>query len=57
MDRHPKLDAMRIYITYLLLALFSVMAFGSCTNDEGGEDLDVLTPAEKQEQVHPEHAK
>lgn len=57
MDRHPKLDAMRIYITYLLLALFSVIAFGSCTNDEGGEDLDVLTPAEKQEQVHPEHAK
>lgn len=44
---------MRMLITYLLLALLSAMALGSCTNDEGGEDLDVITPTEKQEQAPP----
>ena len=35
---------MKQLIVYLLIALFAIAGLSACTNDEGGEDLDVLTP-------------
>ncbi len=37
---------MRILIIYVILLLCSVLAFSSCTNDEGSKDLDVITPTD-----------
>lgn len=37
-------------ILLLLTVVFATMAVTSCTNDEG-EDLDVLTPTEEEEQL------
>ena len=36
-----------------VLVLFAVViAIGSCTNDEGGSDLDVITPSDTVESVN-----
>ena len=37
---------MKQFIVYLLSAVFALVGLSSCTNDEGGEDLDVITPAD-----------
>lgn len=37
---------MKQLITYILIILCAVLSFGSCTNDEGGEDLDIITPVD-----------
>lgn len=42
---------MRFLITYLLLGIFALLALGSCTNDEGGEDLDVITPTKEEQRA------
>ena len=44
-------------ILLLISLVFALMALGSCTNEEG-EDLDVLTPTEKDENsLLPEYQK
>ncbi|MCE2612888.1 hypothetical protein LVD13_07890 [Flavobacteriaceae bacterium D16] len=35
---------MKQLIVYILIALFAVISISACTNDEGGEDLDIITP-------------
>lgn len=37
---------MKKLVLYVLFALFALSGMGGCTNDEGGEDLDVITPAD-----------
>ncbi|NKI33179.1 hypothetical protein [Croceivirga thetidis] len=37
-------------ILLLLTVFFTIMAVSSCTNDEG-EDLEILTPEEQEEQL------
>ncbi len=37
---------MKQFIVYLLIVAFAMAGLTGCTNDEGGEDLDVLTPAD-----------
>ena len=39
----------KIFIIGILLSLF--ICLGSCTNDEGGNDLDVITPDDTTEAV------
>ena len=41
----------KILLVGLLLTLF--ICFGSCTNDEGGNDLDVITPDDTTQAVLP----
>lgn len=36
----------RPYILYFLLVILSIICTWGCTNDEGDEDLDILTPNE-----------
>lgn len=35
---------MKQLIIYILLGFFAVISISACTNDEGGEDLDIVTP-------------
>ena len=37
---------MKQFIVYLLIAVLAIVGLSGCTNDEGGEDLDVITPAD-----------
>lgn len=34
---------------FLLMILFSSMCLNSCTNDEGNDDIDLLTPDDENE--------
>ncbi len=40
-------------ILLILLCLSGFVYMGSCTNDEGGNDLDVVTPGDTTESVIP----
>ncbi|WP_297761941.1 hypothetical protein [uncultured Muriicola sp.] len=36
----------RPYIIYFLLVILSIICTWSCTNDEGSDDIDTLTPTD-----------
>ncbi len=36
----------RPYVIYFLLVILSIICTWSCTNDEGDNDLDILTPSD-----------
>ncbi len=40
---------MKQLIIYLLLLVFAMLPLAGCTNDETGEDLEILTPNETEE--------
>ncbi|MBT8206416.1 MAG: hypothetical protein KJP14_01030 [Eudoraea sp.] len=44
---------MKQLFVYFLIAVFAIMGLSACTNDEGGEDLDVITPVDSTESQVP----
>ncbi len=38
-------------VLLLITVLFASMALSGCTNDEGDNDLDIITPNDEQEKV------
>lgn len=43
---------MKKLVVYVLVILFAIAGVAGCTNDEGGEDLDVITPADSTQSRH-----
>ncbi|GGD55620.1 hypothetical protein [Muriicola marianensis] len=42
----------RPYVLYFLLVIISIIFTWSCTNDEGDNDLDILTPNDTTQAVY-----
>lgn len=42
-------------LAFLAFAGVLSLGLGSCTNDEGDTEFDVLTPTEEQQQKAPQH--
>lgn len=36
----------------ILIAIFSFMAVSSCTNDEGEQDIEIITPEEETQEAN-----
>ena len=43
----------RPYIAYFLLVIIAIICTWSCTNEEGSNDIDILTPADSVKAVAP----